>query len=181
MSGVLNREELDAFMVMSEGTLMHADVHAWILNTFEVGPSKLMDGTVGLTKKGFFDLYLYMYDQSGKEDENVLLRDLKFLGFNSSLKMVHATTYVLSTHSNNNMARLQQVPYDLEAYEAAITLPLLEGKPSMLDDAGDVVLLTISNKWGVSLAVSNNSGKSSSEGAAREWSTVVIVIVIFIS
>ena len=85
--------------------------------------------------------------------------------------MVHATTYVLSTHSNNNMARLQQVPYDLEAYEAAITLPLLEGKPSMLDDAGDVVLLTISNKWGVSLAVSNNSGKYSK----RRRSNVAVI------
>ena len=106
MDGILNKMELDGFMMMSEGTLMHDDVHAWVMKTFHVSTSdgrRMMKGgansqrgggggELGLTREGFIQLYLYMFDENGASDEDVLWRDLKFMGYDKNLKLTRSTT-----------------------------------------------------------------------------------------
>jgi hypothetical protein len=137
MDGVLNKEELDSFMIMSEGTLMHEDVYRWVVQTFDVSVGH-QTGDIGLTKNGFVGLYLYMFDEAGGgDDESILWRDLQFMGYNSLLQLTRATTFVLSIHSNNNQIRVTKVGYDPEAYEEAMSLPVkTEGECITLDENG---------------------------------------------
>ena len=58
---------------------------------------------------------------------------------------------------------------------ATTTLTEVEGGNQLLLKINGIVLGLDGQKW------AEGNGKYSSEGAAREWSTVVIVIVIFIS
>ena len=190
MDNVLNKEELDSFMLMSEGTLMHEDVYTWIIQHFETSTGRTSSsrttndatavGEVGLTRNGFVSLYLYMFDEASgnsdykseegeakkynqNKDENVLWRDLHFMGYNNLLQLTRSTSFVLTTHSNNNQLRVTKVGYDAEAYQAAMALPVVtEGECIPLDAAGEVVLRKRNNGyWGVSFAIENRTKKTS--------------------
>ena len=168
MDGVLSRKELDHFMQMSEGAAMQPRVYDWIISTFECQSvsSRIGDGNekedVGLTPRGFLALYLYIFE-SGGADEDLLWRDLKFMGYDEHLNLVGARSFVLSTHAPAGCAIvIQKVPYDREAYAAALVVPVKSDPDTreVLDADGDVIFYRRSGgNWGVSFAVENGAGR----------------------
>ena len=69
-------------------------VFAWILRTFDSTKE-------GVTPDGFVQMYKWMFEAGGK-DENVIWRDLKFMGYNHALEQVGSRTFVLSLHSSTS-------------------------------------------------------------------------------
>ena len=177
MDGVLSRKELDHFMLMSEGAAMQPKVYEWILLTFECervsvrsggggsdgggGGDDSEESSLGLTARGFLALYMYIFE-SGGADEALLWRDLKFMGYDDHLDLVGARNFVLSTHAPAGCALvLQKVPYDREAYAAALEVPVTSDADAReaLDEDNDVILYRRSaGNWGVSFAVENAAG-----------------------
>lgn len=72
LDGVLNREELNSFMQMTEGCTMQEEVYSWIMATFDSFQG-------GLTADGFRQAYMYMWESSGRDPETVW-RDLIYMG-----------------------------------------------------------------------------------------------------
>ena len=156
MDEVLNREELDAFMLVSEGKHLEDNAFEWLQNNFAFHNG-------GLTREGFLSLYSYLLD-SCNGDTKVILKDLQFMGYNDFLELEHACTYTLSLHyeSETEIAVSKQ-DFDPEAYSAALQLPILGygDYEALGDDSGlRLYQLKATTGWGVSFMIENTSDRT---------------------
>jgi len=147
LDNVLSRNELNTFMQMTEGCSMSDEVHKWLISQFDSYQG-------GLTQDGFRAAYMYMFESSGGDPETIW-RDLMYMGYDRSLDLLYCRTVMLAFHSDRSFA-LHPQPFDANAYEEAMELPIKEfGKCKDLE-GGQVKLYTRRAGYsGVSFAVEN--------------------------
>ena len=111
----------------------------------------------GLTQDGFRQVYMYMFESSGADVETIW-RHLIYMGYDRSLDLLDARTCMLAFHSMNQEFELHPQPFDGDAYEEAMELPIKElGRCKDLE-GGKVKLYTRRAGYsGVSFAVENCS------------------------
>ena len=96
---------------------------------------------------------MYMYETSGRDPETIW-RDLAYMGYDKSLRLLYARTVVLALHADHE-CELASQPHDAEAFEEAMELPIKLGKRTEIE-GGRVVLYTRRSGYsGVSFAVEN--------------------------
>ena len=129
MDNVLSRDELDDFMVMSEGRHLDDETFEWMSANFDfcsVNNVSESGKTYGLTVDGFLSLYNYMVD-SCDGDERLISKDIFFMGYNQNMELINAATYVLAVYSAPDATvSLSREFFDAEAYALAIRLPILK-------------------------------------------------------
>ena len=149
LDGVLNKEELNSFMQMTEGCVMQNEIYEWIMSTFDS-----FEG--GLTADGFRQAYIYMWEQSGRDHET-LWRDLVYMGYDRHLRLLFARTCILAIHSEGEF-ELHPQPFDADAYEEAMELPIKAfGKCAEYADGKAKLYTRKAGYKGVSFAVENCS------------------------
>mmetsp|Transcript_5084 Transcript_5084/g.14399 ORF Transcript_5084/g.14399 Transcript_5084/m.14399 type:complete len:841 (-) Transcript_5084:62-2584(-) len=147
LDGVLNRLELNSFLQLSEGCEVSDEVFEWLVSTFDSA-----DG--GLTPDGFRQCYIYMWEQSGRNDETIW-RDLIFHGYNRQLSLLFSRTVMLVIHGDANF-ELHAQPFDPEAYEEAMELPIKAyGECKHFEDAMVKLYIRKAGYNGVSIAAEN--------------------------
>ena len=82
LDGVLARDELDAFLRLTEGQPFDDDVFQWLVTTFDAS-----EYPRGLTPLGLRQCYMYMYETSGRDPETIW-RDLMYMGYDKSLRLL---------------------------------------------------------------------------------------------
>ena len=152
LDGILNRDELNSFMQMTEGCSMQEEVYNWIVSTFDS-----TDG--GLTADGFRQAYMFMWEASGRDPET-LWRDLIYMGYDRNLNLLYARTCILSVHSDA-VFTLHPQAFDADAYEEAMELPIKAfGKCSDYADGKAKLYARKSGYSGVSFAVENKASET---------------------
>mmetsp|Transcript_7350 Transcript_7350/g.13248 ORF Transcript_7350/g.13248 Transcript_7350/m.13248 type:complete len:822 (-) Transcript_7350:36-2501(-) len=178
LDGVLNKQELNAFMQMTEGCAMQDEVFDWIMQTFDS-----FEG--GLTADGFRQCYMYMWEASGR-DEETIWRDLIYMGYDRHLRLLFARTCILAIHSEGDF-ELHPQPFDADAYEEAMELPIKAfGKCAEYADGKAKLYTRKAGYSGVSFAVENNSSEpleftldcSESKNVMSHRGTLVAVQII---
>eukprot|EP00602_Paraphysomonas_sp_CaronLab_P013240 CAMPEP_0185040288 /NCGR_PEP_ID=MMETSP1103-20130426/38146_1 /TAXON_ID=36769 /ORGANISM="Paraphysomonas bandaiensis, Strain Caron Lab Isolate" /LENGTH=692 /DNA_ID=CAMNT_0027579523 /DNA_START=324 /DNA_END=2402 /DNA_ORIENTATION=+ len=151
MDGVLAKDELESFLHVNEGGgSINTSVYQWMLNNF--------DSTAGgLSRRGFKQAQMYMYQTSGKDIE-VVWNDLLLMGYNRQLEPIGFSPAVVVVHSSCDAAvRLQS--FDESAYTEALESSV-HHRIAQIDKLaeGKARLLIFKNgPGGVSLCVENCS------------------------
>ncbi|CAM9494673.1 unnamed protein product, partial [Choristocarpus tenellus] len=76
-----------------------------------------------ITRQGFVEMYRCMWQASGRDPE-VVMRDLRYLGYGNDLQPVRRLRAVLSIHADQPGFELIAQPFDPQAQHAALTLPV---------------------------------------------------------
>lgn len=149
LDGLLSREELAAFLLMTEGCELSEQVFRWLLEQFDSRGG-------GLTPEGFRAVYMYLFDTSDGDPETIW-RDLIFMGYDRSLELVYARTCVVAFHATGEFV-LHPQPFNQEAFKQAMELPIRElGKCQDLAQGRCKLFTRRAGYSGVSFAVENCS------------------------
>ena len=147
LDGVLNREELEGFALRAEGEGLREAVFPWLLETFDS-----TDG--GLTPDGFRDCYAFIWAAAGGDDE-VVWRDLLYHGYSRRLELLYSRSVMLAVHADKAF-ELHAQPFDAEAYEEAMELPIKAyGECKHYADHGLKLYIRRAGHSGVSIAAEN--------------------------
>jgi len=188
LDGVLNREELNSFMQMTEGCTMQEEVRLYYViavvscalcfclifnfcafvccRPFSLASAQVYNWIMstfdsyqgGLTADGFRQAYIYMWESSGRDPETIW-RDLIYMGYDRNLNLLYARTCILAIHSEAPF-ELHPQPFDADAYEEAMELPIkVFGKCAEYADGKAKLFTRKAGYSGVSFAVENCSSK----------------------
>ena len=147
--GLLNKAELDQFMVRTEGAPIQDKAYQWLLDHFEAPQAK------GLSKRGFILAQLFVFERVGADEES-LFGEFKALGYNDQLELSHGRSAVLSVHGSVGFS-LEVLPFDPAVFEAALELPIVEHGEVTQYEGGKVCLYRHRGGYGgVSFVVANN-------------------------
>jgi len=152
--GLLNKVELDQFMVRTEGAPIHDKAYQWLLDHFESPNAK------GLSKLGFIRAQLFVFERVGADEES-LVREFKGFGYNDQLELYHGRSAVLSVHSSVDFS-LDTLPFDPAVFEEAVELPVVEHGEVTKYEGGKVCLYRYRGGYGgVSFVVANHHSSQS--------------------
>ena len=147
--GLLNKVELDQFMVRSEGAPIQDKAYQWLLDHFEPPEAK------GLSKRGFIRAQLFVFERVGADEES-LFREFRSLGYNDQLELSHGRSAVLSVHGSVAFS-LDVLPFDPAVFEEAVELPIVQHGEVTQYEGGKVCLYRHRGGYGgVSFVVANN-------------------------
>ena len=146
---LLNKDELDHFMVLAGLEPLQDDVFEWLINNFEP------PHTNGLSRQGFINAQLFFLENVGSEEEK-LIKEFRHLGYNDRLQLSNARGAVLSVHGTVEMT-LNSIPFDPKVFEEAVELPIMQLGNVTKYEGGKVVLYRYRGGYGgVSFLVANN-------------------------
>ena len=116
LDGMLDYNELNAFLVLTEGVSLNPKVFEWLVNTFDSIQNS------ALSVKGFKTAQTYLYSQmhSSRRTESIY-SDISNFGFDRNLNLISARSVNFSIHSERNF-EMKAMDYDTSAVNAAISL-----------------------------------------------------------
>ena len=116
LDGMLDYNELNAFLVLSEGLSLDLKVFDWLVNSFD----SIQNSALSL--KGFKTAQTYLYSQmhSSRRNESIY-SDISNFGFDRNLNLISARSVNFSIHSERNF-EMKAMDYDTSAVNAAISL-----------------------------------------------------------
>ena len=155
MDGLLSKQELDEFMLMSEGKPLDDETYQWLQQNFTFDNG-------GLTCSGFVSLYNYMLDACNG-DNRVLAKDLEFMGYDEKLQLKNAATFVFSIHYISAAdLNVTKVDFDKDAFDAGLELPIVRyGKSESLGATGlQLHSLKARGGWGISFVVTSATDRT---------------------
>ena len=146
---LLNKAELDHFMVLAGLEPLQDNVFQWLIHNFEP------PHTEGLSRQGFINAQLFFLENVDSEEEK-LIKEFQHLGYNDRLQLINARGAVLSVHGTVEMT-LNSIPFDPKVFEEAIELPILQHGEVTKYEGGKVCLHRYRGGYGgVSFVVANN-------------------------
>jgi Ca2+-binding EF-hand superfamily protein len=148
MDGFLNKDEIDQYMLRTEGSSIEPIAYQWLLHNFENRDSP------GLSLAGFLRAQLYIFNKTNGDEEK-LWNEFKLLGYDDHLQLRSCRSAVVSVHSTVEF-QLETVPYDENAYEDAQELVILaKGEVTSYEDGKIKLYKYHSGFAGISILVEN--------------------------
>jgi Ca2+-binding EF-hand superfamily protein len=148
MDGYLNKDEIDQYMLRTEGSSIEHIAYQWLLHNFENRDSP------GLSLAGFLRAQLYIFNKTNGDEEK-LWNEFKLLGYDDHLQLRSCRSAVLAVHSTIDF-QLDTVPYDENAYQDAQELVIIaKGEVTSYEDGKIKVYKYHSGFSGISLLVEN--------------------------
>lgn len=115
--GFLNKDEIDQYMLRTEGSSIEPIAYQWLLHNFENRESQ------GLSLAGFLRAQLYIFNKTAGDEEK-LWNEFKLLGYDDQLQLRSCRSAVISVHSIADF-QLETLPYDENAYLDALELVIM--------------------------------------------------------
>lgn len=152
--GVLSKQEIDQYMLRTEGATIEETAFQWLVNTFENSTSN--DAPKGISVAGFIRAQLHVF-RSGGCDEEKLWGELKHLGYNEELQLCSCRAATMVMHCTASHFTFEPIPYDENAAQEAQELVIKEfGEVSSFENGKIKLYKHRSGHGGVSLMVENN-------------------------
>eukprot|EP01038_Epipyxis_sp_PR26KG_P014549 gene14549-19531_t len=150
--GFLNIDELNQFMLRTEGSTIEEKAYLWLLHNFESLERR------GLTCAGFIRAQLFVFKHTGS-DEIKLRRELKALGYDSCLNYSGGRGAVLVIHGTADYS-LNAHEFDKNAYSEAMELPVInQGDCTELEEGRIKLYKYRSGYKGLSFAIENRDSQ----------------------
>lgn len=153
--GLLNFEELNAFMLLTEGSELEPKLFEWLVGTFDSSHE------CKLTSRGFKDAQTYMFCKlDAQERREMIMQDLNVFGYDSDMMLTTARAVSVTIHGELNY-EVKAVDYDPAAFRAALELPV-KYMGTVTEYDGPVRLYALSvGEFGTSVVVENAINSSS--------------------
>jgi Ca2+-binding EF-hand superfamily protein len=149
MDGYLNKDEIDQYMLRTEGSSIEPIAFQWLLHNFENRDS------LGLSLAGFLRAQLYIFNKTNGDEEK-LWNEFRLLGYDDNLQLRSCRSAVLAIHSTISDFSLDIVPYDENAFMDGQELVILsKGEITSYEDNKIKLYKYHSGFNGISLLVEN--------------------------
>jgi Ca2+-binding EF-hand superfamily protein len=153
--GLLNFEELNAFMLLTEGSELEPKLFEWLVGTFDSSHQ------CKLTSRGFKDAQTYMFCKlDAQERRETIMQDLNVFGYDSDMMLTTARAVSVTIHGELNY-EVKAVDHDPAAFRAAMELPV-KSLGTVTEYDGPVRLYALkAGEFGMSVVVENAINSSS--------------------
>jgi Ca2+-binding EF-hand superfamily protein len=146
--GVLNKTELDQYMLRTEGSTIEDSAFVWLLHNFESKDAE------GLSVTGFINAQLFVFRSTGSDEEK-LWQEFRTLGYDDTLQLRTGRSATLAVHGTSAFS-IANIPCDEEAMLEAQELVIMEyGELQSFDEQRIHLYAHRSGYHGVSLLVEN--------------------------
>ena len=147
--GVLNKAELDQYMLRTEGSTIEQAAFQWLVHNFE---SK---DAIGLSVAGFIRAQLYVFRNTGCNVDK-LFDEFRLLGYDHRLQLRGGRRLTLAVHGTTSQYTLDHVPYDENASLEAQELVIVHyGEKTTFEDKLINLYVYRAGYYGVSILVEN--------------------------
>lgn len=119
--GYLSKQELDEFMVLTEGKKVSEEAFNWMVNQFGTKHVASIGDKGGISLDGFLRAQLFVQKQVASDEEK-LRSELALLGYDANLRIATRREAALVIHSEKAKFSLEIRPFDRVVFDDATEL-----------------------------------------------------------